>query len=73
MATKKAVGRSYSVSFRINLEVGVTITAPTMEEALTQAKAMKVDDLLDFDGLEQNDSAIELVSIWDYIPINLRP
>lgn len=72
MATKKAIGRSYEISLRINVEVGVTVAAESLEDALVQAKNFKVSDVIDFNGNSHNDSDIAVTAVFDYIPVELK-
>lgn len=58
MATKKETPKTFEVMANIKVQVGMTITANSLEEAVTQANALKITDFIDFNasGLAHNDS-----------------
>lgn len=60
MATVKKIVKKtrYIVSAKLKVDVGITIEADSLEEAVTKANALKILDFIDFDalGLDHNDS-----------------
>lgn len=68
----KNTRNTYDVSFRINVEVGVTLAAESLEAALVQAKNFKVSDVIDFNGNAHNDSDIAVTAVFSYIPVELK-
>ena len=61
---KKEKKRGFEMHFRINLETSLYINATTFEEALDEARSLKVTDVIDLRG-SHNDSAIRVCSAWD--------
>jgi hypothetical protein len=60
---KQAKGNRFSVSFRVNCEVGVEIIAADMDEAIAKAKEYKVEDVITMNG-EHEDSEMVLQSVF---------
>jgi SHS2 domain-containing protein len=61
---KDSKTKRVNVTFRVNLDVGMEISASSLEEALEKARAMNVTDVIDFTGLDHNDSSIQVVGAW---------
>lgn len=65
MATaKKAL---FTAWVTLRLEIGIPVTASTMEEALKAAKELKVHELIDFDAnkWDHNDSEMKITGIME--------
>jgi hypothetical protein len=58
MATKKETPKTFNVMANLKVQVSMDITANSLEEAVTQANALKINDFIDFkaSGLDHNDS-----------------
>lgn len=63
MAKTKSKKRSFTAYVRVNLEVGYDLTADNFEQALEQAKALKVEDVVEMHG-EHCDSEIALGGLY---------
>jgi hypothetical protein len=70
MATKSKVrhlSSVYNVSAKLKLDVGMTIEATSLEEAVAKSKTLKINDFIDFSalGIEHNDSdEPDVYSVW---------
>lgn len=66
MATpKKSPNKSFTAFVKINLDLGVTISGATLEEALENARKLGVTDVVDLGGLDHNDSDIHITGIYE--------
>lgn len=59
MAKKKS-GRIVTINYKIVLDVGVEVGNLSLEDALVKGRQTKVEDLIDFTGLNHNDSEIRV-------------
>lgn len=53
----KSKSKTFIVSVAFSVDLGVSVSADSLEQALEKARALKVVDILDLDGLEYNDSS----------------
>lgn len=61
MTSKK---KQFEVGVNITLQLGVTVAAETLEEALEIGRAFTVTDLISLKGHVENNSDIELCSAY---------
>lgn len=56
---------TFTASYRVTVEVGMTIAAPDFDAALAKAKELKFNDVLTLRGDHNDSSDLRLVSIWE--------
>lgn len=56
--------QTFNVMVALNLEVGFDIKAANLQDAVTQAEALKLSDIVDFhaNGWEHNDSKTPVIT-----------
>ena len=64
MATPKTPKTPATAQFRITLDVMVELGSMTLEDALMNARSSKVEEIIGLDGVEVNDSSIEVKGVW---------
>jgi hypothetical protein len=65
MATKTASKlKTFSITGRISVDVGVEIGAEDWDAALVEAKKLKVEDFISILGDYQDGRDVEITTIW---------
>lgn len=63
MPQKDSKKPTYAI-FKITLDVAMDIGNKTLDEALAEAKTFEVYDVVGIEGLEHNDSTIEVTGVY---------
>jgi hypothetical protein len=63
MAEKQKKGQ-VTAYFSIVLEVGMKMSAATLEDAVRDAQALGVVDVVDLKGLDYNDGSIKVTGVY---------
>lgn len=56
--------RTFHVTGRVHVDVGLEVKAKDMEEALVKAKEFKLQDFVEILGDHNDSSGPEIVSLW---------
>jgi hypothetical protein len=60
---KTAPQQAHMAFMTVTLELGVPLKAKTLEDALTEARALKATDIVDLSGLDHNDSSVSVQGV----------
>ena len=62
--TKQSELKTLNVTGRVSVDVGLDIRAIDWDDALTQAKSLKVEDFVSILGDYQDGRDVEITAIW---------
>jgi len=64
MATKKNVNKTFNVTGRVTVDVGIDISAQDITEAVEKAKELKIEDFVVSQGDTQDYKGPDIRSVW---------
>jgi hypothetical protein len=66
MAKKNTTSqKTYTVIGRVGVDVSIELTASSIEDAVTKAKELKLENFVSYVGEYQDNECVEIRSLWD--------
>lgn len=70
MATKKDSTQEFGITARITVDVNLDTQAKSLADALEQANALKIENLITVEGELYDSAGPEIISIWKHGSLN---